>query len=120
MSEHPALTIVSLTGNQTTAGSQGLSRRETLSKDVAARSSDMAVKNNEQDGKGTIMADEKTGKKPTDKQGGKGGEKGGDSGEAGGRGSQLLYTCFNDGAGNYVSAGWNYFTCWKCGALNYM
>jgi hypothetical protein len=67
-----------------------------------------------------IMADAKTGKKPTDKQGGKGGEKGGDSGEAGGRGSQLLYTCFNDGAGNYVSAGWTYFTCWKCGALNYM
>jgi len=66
------------------------------------------------------MADEKIGKKPTDKQGGKGGEKGGDSGEAGGRGSQILYTCFNDGAGNYVSAGWTYFTCWKCGALNYM
>ena len=66
------------------------------------------------------MADEKTGKKPTDKQGGKGGEKGGDSGEASGRGTQLLYTCFNDGAGNYVSTGWNYFTCWKCGALNYM
>jgi hypothetical protein len=66
------------------------------------------------------MAEEKTGKKPDDKQGGTGGEKGGDSGEVGGRARQLLYTCFNDGAGNYVSDGWNYFTCWRCGALNYM
>jgi hypothetical protein len=70
--------------------------------------------------KGNIMADEKTGTKPTDKQGGKGGEQGGDQGEAGGRGRQMLYTCFNDGAGNYVDASWSYFTCWKCGALNYM
>ena len=70
--------------------------------------------------KGNIMADEKTGKKPTDKQGGKGGEQGGDQGEAGGRGRQTLYTCFNDGAGNYVSSNWTWFTCWRCGALNYM
>jgi hypothetical protein len=80
----------------------------------------VAAKNNEQHERVLIMADEKTGKKPTDRQGGKGGEKGGDSGEAGGRASQLLYTCFNDGTGNYVPAGWTYFTCWNCGALNYM
>jgi len=65
------------------------------------------------------MADEKSGKKP-DKTGGTGTEKGGDASEAGGRGRQLLYTCFNDGAGNYVDSNWQYFTCWRCGALNYM
>jgi hypothetical protein len=64
------------------------------------------------------MADEKTGKKP-DKAGGSGTEKG-DSGEAGGRGRKVLYTCFNDGAGNYVDSNWTWFTCWRCGALNYM
>jgi len=41
-------------------------------------------------------------------------------GEAGGRGRQMLYTCFNDGAGNYVDSNWRWFTCWRCGALNYM
>jgi hypothetical protein len=110
---------VSLIGNRTMAGKQDLSRRETSVKNVTARSSDVAVTTTKNT-KGTIMADENAGKKPTDKQGGKGGEKGGDAGEAGGRGSQLLYTCFNDGAGNYVQSGWTYFTCWKCGALNYM
>jgi hypothetical protein len=64
------------------------------------------------------MADEKTGKKP-EKEGGTGAEKT-DSGEVGGRSRQLLYTCFNDGAGNYVSSNWTWFTCWRCGALNYM
>jgi hypothetical protein len=65
------------------------------------------------------MADEKSGKKP-EKEGGTGGEKGGDSSEAGGRSRQLLYTCYNDGESNYVSDNWTWFTCWKCGALNYM
>jgi hypothetical protein len=65
------------------------------------------------------MADEKSGKKP-DQAGGSGTEKGGDASEAGGRGRQLLYTCFNDGAGNYVDSNWRWFTCWRCGALNYM
>jgi hypothetical protein len=65
------------------------------------------------------MADEKTGTKP-DKEGGSGTEKG-DEGEAGGRRRHtLLYTCWNDGAGNYVHAHWSWFTCWRCGALNYM
>ena len=65
------------------------------------------------------MADEKTGKKP-DKEGGSGAEKGADNSEAGGRGRKLLYTCFADGAGNYVESNWTWFTCWRCGALNYM
>lgn len=64
------------------------------------------------------MADEKAGTKP-DKSGGSGKEQGGDSGEAGGRGKDSLWTCFNDGAGNYIDPNWDYFVCWKCGALNY-
>jgi hypothetical protein len=32
----------------------------------------------------------------------------------------LLYTCWRDGAGNYVHSNWTWFTCWRCGALNYM
>jgi hypothetical protein len=69
--------------------------------------------------RGSIMADEKTGTKP-DKEGGSGAEKEGDGSEAGGRRRTLLYTCFNDGAGNYVHSNWSWFTCWRCGALNYM
>jgi hypothetical protein len=66
------------------------------------------------------MADEKTGSKP-DKEGGTGTEKEGDETEAGGRRRHhLLYTCWNDGAGNYVHGNWSWFTCWRCGALNYM
>ena len=64
------------------------------------------------------MADENAGKKP-DQEGGGGAEKE-DANEVGGRRRTLLYTCFNDGAGNYVSSGWRWFTCWRCGALNYM
>ena len=64
------------------------------------------------------MADEKSGKKP-EQEGGSGTEKG-DAGEAGGRHRNLLYTCWNDGAGNYVHSNWRWFTCWRCGALNYM
>ena len=68
------------------------------------------------------MADEKAGKKP-DQEGGSGAEKDeGESTEAGGRHRhhRLLYTCWHDGAGNYVHANWSWFTCWRCGALNYM
>jgi hypothetical protein len=66
-----------------------------------------------------LMADEKSGQKP-DKEGGSGAEKEGDESEAGGRRRHSLYTCWNDGAGNYVHSNWSWFTCWRCGALNYM
>ena len=66
------------------------------------------------------MADEKTGNKP-DKEGGAGTEQDADGAEAGGRRHhRLLYTCWNDGASNYVHSNWSWFTCWRCGALNYM
>lgn len=65
------------------------------------------------------MAEAKIGRKP-DKEGGAGSEKGGDPTEVSGRGGKLLYTCFADGAGNYVDANWTWFTCWRCGALNDM
>ncbi len=65
------------------------------------------------------MADEMAGKKP-DQEGGGGTEKEADPNEAGGRHRRtLLYTCFNDGAGNYIHSNWHWFTCWRCGALNY-
>ncbi len=32
----------------------------------------------------------------------------------------LVYICFNDGAVNYVDPGWTWWTCWRCGALNYL
>lgn len=66
-----------------------------------------------------VMADEAAGKKP-DQEGGGGTEKDADAGEAGGRRRGLLYTCWRDGAGNYVHSNWRWFTCWRCGALNYM
>jgi hypothetical protein len=58
--------------------------------------------------------------KETDKQpdgpGGIGKEKDeSESAEVAGRGSQILYTCFNDGAGNYVDPNWKWWTCWRCG-----
>jgi hypothetical protein len=68
------------------------------------------------------MADEKTGKKP-EQEGGSGAEKedAGDAAEVGGRRRhRLLYTCWADGAGNYVHGSWRWFTCWRCGSLNYM
>jgi hypothetical protein len=66
------------------------------------------------------MAEEKTGKKPN-VEGGSGGETG-SSAEVAGRTRQLIYTCFNCGAGNYVDPSWKYFTCWRCGpdGLNYI
>lgn len=40
--------------------------------------------------------------------------------EVAGRGRKFLYTCFADGAGNYVEEGWTWFTCWRCGSLGYV
>jgi hypothetical protein len=40
-----------------------------------------------------------------------------ESAEVGGRGKKyLLYTCFNDGAGNYVDPDAKWFSCWRCGS----
>jgi len=39
--------------------------------------------------------------------------------EVGGRVKQLLYTCFNCGAGNYVEPNSTKpFSCWRCGNYN--
>ena len=69
------------------------------------------------------MADEKTGKNPG-QDGGAGAEKedAAEGTEVGGRRyhRRMLYTCWNDGAANYVHGNWSWFTCWRCGALNYM
>jgi hypothetical protein len=78
----------------------------------------VAGSNNQQTEENT-MADEQSGKKP-DKEGGSGVEKEADGAEAGGRRRTVLYTCWHDGAGNYVHSNWSWFTCWRCGALNYM
>lgn len=44
-----------------------------------------------------------------------------DPAEAGGRSRAKLYTCYNDGAGNYIDTYSNgYFTCWRCGAVNWL
>ena len=61
------------------------------------------------------MAEEKAGKKPENLgEGGKATEEQ----EVGGRG-QVLYTCWNCGAGNWIPSHWTWFTCWRDGALNY-
>lgn len=39
--------------------------------------------------------------------------------EAGGRGTGFLYTCYQDGAGNYFDRPYGRFTCWRCGSVNY-
>jgi hypothetical protein len=59
----------------------------------------------------------------TDKQsegpGGIGQEKDESEGaEVAGRGKRFLYTCFNDGAGNYIDLDWKWWTCWRCGTTN--
>jgi len=65
------------------------------------------------------MAGEKTGRKP-DKEGGLGTESAGpETAEAGPRSKRMAYTCWNDGASNYVEPNWEWFTCWRCGALVY-
>jgi hypothetical protein len=43
-----------------------------------------------------------------------------DANEASGRAKPMFFTCYNDGAGNYLySLTTNFqFTCWRCGATN--
>ena len=65
------------------------------------------------------MADEKSGRKP-EKAGGPGIEKDPpESAEAAPRSKRMAYICWNDGASNFVEPGWEWFTCWRCGALVY-
>jgi hypothetical protein len=66
-----------------------------------------------------VMAGETTGKKP-EKEGGPGTESPGpETAEASPRSKRMAYTCWNDGASNYVEPNWEWFTCWRCGALVY-
>ena len=66
------------------------------------------------------MAKEPMDKKPEGK-GGAGKEKDEAAGaEVAGRARTLLYTCLNDGAGNYIQPDWKWFTCWRCGGLYYI
>jgi hypothetical protein len=59
--------------------------------------------------------------KKTEGPGGPGAEKDEAAGaEVAGRGRKLLYTCFADGAGNYVDPSWKWFSCWRCGNLAYL
>jgi hypothetical protein len=39
--------------------------------------------------------------------------------EAAPRSKRMAYICWNDGASNFVEPGWEWFTCWRCGALVY-
>jgi ribosomal protein S27AE len=39
--------------------------------------------------------------------------------EVEGRGKKKGAICFNCGAGSWMQDEWRWFTCWKCGALNY-
>ena len=39
--------------------------------------------------------------------------------EAESRSKRMAYICWNDGASNFVEPGWEWFTCWRCGALVY-
>jgi hypothetical protein len=65
------------------------------------------------------MAEEKSGKKP-EKPGGPGIEKDPPANaEAEPRSKRMAYTCWNDGTSNFVEPGWEWFTCWRCGALVY-
>jgi hypothetical protein len=66
------------------------------------------------------MADQKSGRKP-DKPGGLGIEKDppAKAAEAEPRSKRMAYICWNDGASNFVEPGWEWFTCWRCGALVY-
>jgi hypothetical protein len=36
--------------------------------------------------------------------------------EAGGRARAILYTCWNDGAGNYIDLNAKWWSCWRCGS----
>ena len=65
------------------------------------------------------MAAEKSGKKP-ERPGGAGLEKDTpQSGDAAPRSMRMSIICWNDGTPNYVEPGWEWFTCWRCGALVY-
>ena len=64
------------------------------------------------------MPEELKGKQP-EGHGGKAHQEQPAEGEVSGR-TKVLYTCWNDGAGNWVPSNWAWFTCWNCGALNYM
>lgn len=65
------------------------------------------------------MAGENSGKKP-EKPGGQGMEKDPPAPvEAAPRSKRMAYVCWNDGASNFVEPGWEWFTCWRCGALVY-
>jgi hypothetical protein len=60
------------------------------------------------------MAEAKADKNP-EGNGGAGREKDVSEGaQVSGRGRQLIYTCFQCGAQNYVDANWTWFTCWQC------
>jgi hypothetical protein len=37
--------------------------------------------------------------------------------EVAGRARPYLYTCPNDGAGNYIDLDWKWFSCWRCGQM---
>jgi len=58
-----------------------------------------------------------TGKKPNQPGGLGAKEAGPEATEAGPRSKRMAYTCWNDGASNFVEPGWEWFTCWRCGAL---
>jgi len=65
------------------------------------------------------MAGENEGKKP-ERPGGLGLEKDPPNPvEAESRSKRMAYICWNDGASNFVEPGWEWFTCWRCGALVY-
>lgn len=65
------------------------------------------------------MAAENSGKKPQ-RPGGAGLETDPPQNEeATPRVKRMAYICWNDGASNYVEPGWEWFTCWRCGALVY-
>ena len=65
------------------------------------------------------MAGENSGRKP-EKPGGLGMEKDPPAPvEAAPRSKRMAYICWNDGASNFVEPGWEWFTCWRCGALVY-
>ena len=67
------------------------------------------------------MAEEKMERKPEEGKGGSGKEKEESAGaEVAGRSRQAIYTCFNDGASNYVDPKWEWFTCWRCGNFTYL
>ena len=60
------------------------------------------------------MAEAKADENP-DGKGGAGKEKDESEGaQVSGRGRQLIYTCFQCGAQNYVDPNWTWFTCWRC------